>query len=59
MTCPCGHHFCWYCYKDYPYSHDKYLYTEHNIPECFFIMASKIALIVICLVGLLLTNNGN
>lgn len=59
MTCPCGHHFCWYCYKDHPSGTLKRIYQLHTIPECAFIFLSKIVLFIICCVNLLITFNGN
>lgn len=60
MTCPCGHHFCWYCYKDHPSGGGtNRVYTIHNVRECVFIMLSKVALLLICLSSLLITFNGN
>ena len=59
MTCPCGHHFCWYCYKDHPSGVAKRVYTVHNVRECVFIFLSKIVLFLICLCSLLITFNGN
>lgn len=59
MTCPCGHHFCWYCYKDHPSGTIKRVYQLHSIPECAFIFLSKIILFLICCASLLITFNGN
>lgn len=59
MTCPCGHHFCWYCYKDHPSGTLKRVYQLHAIPECAYIFISKIVISLICLVNLLVTFNGN
>lgn len=59
MTCPCGHHFCWYCYKDHPSGTLKRVYTVHNVRECVFNFLSKIVLFLICLSSLLITFNGN
>lgn len=59
MTCPCGHHFCWYCYKDHPSGTLKRVYPLHTIPQCAFIFLSKIVLFLICCVNLLITFNGN
>lgn len=59
MTCPCGHHFCWYCYKDHPSGTLKRVYPLHSIPECAFIFISKIVLFLICCINLLITFNGN
>ena len=60
MTCPCGHHFCWYCYKDHPSGGiSQRVYTIHNVRECVFIFLSKIVLFLICLSSLLITFNGN
>lgn len=59
MTCPCGHHFCWYCYKDHPSGTLKRVYQLHSIPQCAFIFISKIVLFLICLVNLMVTFNGN
>lgn len=59
MTCPCGHHFCWYCYKDHPSGTIKRVYPLHSIPECAFIFLSKIILFLICCASLLITFNGN
>lgn len=59
MTCPCGHHFCWYCYKDHPSGNGKRIYTMHNIPECSFIFLSKFFFFFISLFSILLSSNGN
>lgn len=59
MTCPCGHHFCWYCYKDHPSGIVKRVYPLHSIPQCAFIFLSKIILFIICCISLLITFNGN
>lgn len=59
MTCPCGHHFCWYCYKDHPSGVLKRVYPLHQIAECVFIFFSKIVLFLICCISLLITFNGN
>ena len=59
MTCPCGHHFCWYCYKDHPSGTLKRLYHLHSNPECAFIFISKIVLFMICATSLLIVFYGN
>ena len=59
MTCPCGHHFCWYCYKDHPSGTIRRVYHLHSVPECAFIFISKIVIFLACVVSLLITFNGN
>ena len=59
MTCPCGHHFCWYCYKDHPLGTRKRVYSLHSVPECIFIFASKIVLLLICITSLMIAFHGN
>lgn len=59
MTCPCGHEFCWFCYKDQSYGRAYRLYTQHNIPECSFIFLSKILLFCACVLTIIITLSGN
>lgn len=59
MTCPCGHHFCWYCFRDHPSGTIKRVYHLHTIPECAFIFISKIFLVLACMISVLVTFNGN
>jgi hypothetical protein len=59
MTCPCGHHFCWHCYKDHPSGTLKRLYPLHSLAECIFIVLSKGVLIGLAALSLLVAAEGN
>lgn len=58
MSCPCGHHFCWYCLKDYFPSANN-IYSIHEPKECGAILISKLIFISICLSGIFFTILGN
>lgn len=59
MTCPCGHHFCWYCYRDHQSGPTKRFYEVHTVQECIFIFISKILLVLFCICNLVIIFNGN